>query len=61
MKPTIRAGIGGWTHGPWRGVFYPPGLPHARELAYAASQLRTLEINGTYYSAAKRQVLRQLA
>ena len=46
----IRAGIGGWTFEPWRGVFYPPGLKHADELAYAASHLSAIEINGTYYS-----------
>jgi uncharacterized protein YecE (DUF72 family) len=45
----IRAGIGGWTFEPWRGVFYPQGLPHARELAYASTQLPTIEINGTFY------------
>ena len=28
----IYTGIGGWTYEPWRGVFYPKGLPHAREL-----------------------------
>jgi len=26
----IRIGIGGWTFEPWRGVFYPKGLPHAK-------------------------------
>jgi uncharacterized protein YecE (DUF72 family) len=26
----IYAGIGGWNYEPWRGVFYPKGLPHAR-------------------------------
>lgn len=46
---TIRVGIGGWTFEPWRGVFYPPKLPHARELAYAAERLTTIEVNGTYY------------
>ena len=46
---AIRVGVGGWTFEPWRGVFFPPGLPHAKELQYAASQLTTLEINGTYY------------
>jgi uncharacterized protein YecE (DUF72 family) len=45
----IRAGIGGWTFEPWRGVFYPKGLPHAQELAYASSHLTTIEINGTFY------------
>jgi uncharacterized protein YecE (DUF72 family) len=46
----IRVGIGGWTFEPWRGVFFPPGLAHAKELAYAAGKLTTIEVNGTYYS-----------
>ena len=45
----IRVGIGGWTFEPWRGVFYPKGLPHARELEYASEHLTTIEINGTFY------------
>jgi uncharacterized protein YecE (DUF72 family) len=49
----IRAGIGGWTFEPWRGVFYPKGLRQADELAYAAQRLTTIEINGTYYSTFK--------
>jgi uncharacterized protein YecE (DUF72 family) len=49
----IRLGIGGWTFEPWRGVFYPPGLKQADELAYAASKLTAIEINGTYYSSFK--------
>jgi uncharacterized protein YecE (DUF72 family) len=50
---VIRTGIGGWTFEPWRGVFYPDGLRQADELAYAASKLKTIEINGTYYSSFK--------
>jgi len=46
---TIRVGVGGWTFEPWRGVFYPKGLPHARELAYASERLTSIEINGTFY------------
>jgi uncharacterized protein YecE (DUF72 family) len=46
---SIRVGTGGWTFEPWRGVFYPPGLPHAKELAYASTHLTTIEINGTFY------------
>ncbi|MGD9925901.1 MAG: DUF72 domain-containing protein, partial [Pseudorhodoplanes sp.] len=45
----IYTGIGGWTYEPWRGAFYPKGLPHAQELRYAASQLTSIEINGTFY------------
>jgi len=46
---NIRVGIGGWTFEPWRGTFYPPGLPHAKELAYAAEHLTSIEVNGTFY------------
>ncbi len=49
----IRAGIGGWTYEPWRGNFYPEGLAHSKELAYASQQLSAIEVNGTYYSTFK--------
>jgi len=45
----IYIGIGGWTFAPWRGVFYPDGLPQAKELGYAATNLTSIEINGTFY------------
>ncbi|MCC7253933.1 DUF72 domain-containing protein [Hyphomicrobium sp.] len=48
-RGTIRAGIGGWTFEPWRGVFYPEKLAHAKELAFASRALPSIEINGTYY------------
>jgi uncharacterized protein YecE (DUF72 family) len=50
---TIRVGISGWTYPPWRGVFYPKGLVQKEELSYAASQFRTIEINGTFYALQK--------
>ncbi len=53
MPNTIRVGIGGWTYEPWRGVFYPEGLTHKKELEYASRALSTIEINGTYYSTFK--------
>jgi uncharacterized protein YecE (DUF72 family) len=46
----IRVGISGWRYPPWRGEFYPAGLPQRQELEYAASRLRTIEINGSFYS-----------
>ena len=49
----IRVGIGGWVFPPWRGVFYPPGLPQAQELHFASRALTTIEINGTFYGAQK--------
>jgi uncharacterized protein YecE (DUF72 family) len=48
-EPKIRVGIGGWTYPPWRGVFYPPGLPQSREQAYAMEHLGAIEINATFY------------
>ena len=50
---SIRVGIGGWTFEPWRGSFYPAGLPQKRELEYASRQLTSIEINGTYYGTQK--------
>jgi uncharacterized protein YecE (DUF72 family) len=58
MTGTIRAGVGGWTFEPWRGVFYPKGLPHKRELEHASRHLSVIEINSTYY---KRQTPKQFA
>jgi len=46
----IRIGISGWRYTPWRGVFYPSALPQRMELAYASRVLRTIEINGSFYS-----------
>lgn len=51
----IRVGVGGWSYEPWRGVFYPEGLPHKRELEYAASHLTTIEVNATFYGRQKQQ------
>lgn len=45
-----RIGTSGWLYPPWRGEFYPPGLPHRRELEYLSSRLNSVEINGTFYS-----------
>ncbi|WP_376985091.1 DUF72 domain-containing protein [Bosea sp. R86505] len=50
---SIRVGIGGWVFEPWRGSFYPEGLPQKRELEHAAAHLGTIEINGTYYGSQK--------
>jgi uncharacterized protein YecE (DUF72 family) len=46
----VRTGISGWRYPPWRGVFYPPKLPQRLELHYAARRMRTIEINGSFYS-----------
>lgn len=48
--PDVRIGISGWRYAPWRGVFYPKGLPQKNELHYASRMMRTVEINGSFYS-----------
>jgi uncharacterized protein YecE (DUF72 family) len=57
----IRVGIGGWNYAPWRGVFYPEGLAQAKELAYAASRLTSIEINSTFYGSQKPESFRKWA
>lgn len=44
-----RIGVGGWNFAPWRESFYPPKLRQADELAYMASKLNAVEVNGTFY------------
>jgi len=55
MPGKAYVGVGGWTYEPWRDNFYPKGLPHARELQYAAEHLTAIEINGTFYGTQKRE------
>jgi uncharacterized protein YecE (DUF72 family) len=57
----IYVGIGGWTFEPWRGVFYPQGLPHAKELAYAGARLTSIEVNGTFYRSQTPATFRKWA
>jgi uncharacterized protein YecE (DUF72 family) len=50
VSAHFHIGISGWRYPPWRGTFYPPGLPHRAELAYAAGKLNSIEINGSFYA-----------
>ena len=51
---TVRIGISGWTYPPWRGEFYPPGLPQRQELTYVAERMNSVEINGSFYALQRR-------
>ncbi len=53
MVGAIRIGVGGWTFPPWRGAFFPDKLPQKRELEFMASNLTSIEINGTFYRTQK--------
>ncbi len=50
MFVDTRIGISGWRYEPWRKTFYPPGLPQAKELAFASRMVNSIELNGTFYS-----------
>src|SRR3984885_11428231 len=54
-------GSGGWTFEPWRGVFYPKGLAHAKELTYASERLTSIEVNGTFYRSQTPATFRKWA
>ena len=60
-KGTIRTGIGGWTFDAWNQTFYPPQVKKKDQLDYASRQLRTIEINGTYYRGQKPETFAKWA
>jgi len=43
-------GISGYDYKPWRGSYYPAGMPARRWLEYASREFETIELNGTFYS-----------
>ena len=43
-------GISGYDYKPWRGVFYPDGLPAREWLRFASRTFNSIELNGTFYS-----------
>lgn len=52
---NIYIGISGWRYAPWRGVFYPRDLTQDHELEFASRALRSIEINGSFYSLQRPQ------
>lgn len=57
----IRIGIGGWNFDAWNETFYPPEVKKKDQLSYASSQLRTIEINATYYRGQKPETFAKWA
>ncbi len=50
MAGQVFIGVSGWRYTPWRGNFYPEGLPQHRELWHAARHFNSIELNGSFYS-----------
>ncbi|HEX2147337.1 MAG TPA: DUF72 domain-containing protein, partial [Pseudorhizobium sp.] len=46
---------------PWEGAFYPEKLPKKRQLKHAASKLKVIEVNGTYYGSQKPETFAKWA
>ena len=55
----MRIGISGWRYPPWRGAFYPKGLPQRRELEFVSRAMSTVEINGSFYSLQRPESYQQ--
>jgi uncharacterized protein YecE (DUF72 family) len=55
----IRIGISGWRYKGWRGTFYPAGLAQRRELEYVGTRLKTVELNGSFYSLQRPESYRR--
>lgn len=47
---VIRVGTSGWVYPPWRGTFYPPGLPQRLELSHLSRRVTAIEVNSSFYS-----------
>jgi uncharacterized protein YecE (DUF72 family) len=50
-----RVGISGWRYPPWRGGWYPEGLPQRSELEYSSNRLNSIELGGSFYSLQRPQ------
>ena len=50
MAGRAWVGISGYDYKPWRGRFYPDGLPARRWLEFASRRFNSIELNGTFYS-----------
>jgi uncharacterized protein YecE (DUF72 family) len=55
----VHIGISGWNYAGWRGVFYPAGLPHKQELAFASRAVDSIEINGSFYSLLRPETVQR--
>lgn len=42
-------GTSGWQYDDWRGRFYPPALPTARQLEHYAANFQVVELNASFY------------
>lgn len=61
VAAPFHIGIGGWDYEPWRGTFYPPGLPKAKQLHFASRAVTAIEINATFYKLQRPELFARWA
>ncbi|MDB5349183.1 MAG: hypothetical protein JWN86_430 [Planctomycetota bacterium] len=54
---NLHVGTSGYSYKPWRGTFYPEGLPVRQMLRYYGERFRTVEINSTFHGMPRASVL----
>ena len=54
---SLYVGTSGYAYKPWKGPFYPAGLPDAGMLRYYGERFGALEINNSFYRMPKSAVL----
>ena len=57
QKKPIHIGTSGWSYQHWKGHFYPEDLAYRGWLEFYAKQLRTVEINNTFYQLPEKKTL----
>lgn len=58
---NLYVGTSGYAYKPWKGTFYPKGLPDKEMLKYYSSRFRAVEINNSYYAMPKEATLQAWA
>jgi uncharacterized protein YecE (DUF72 family) len=53
----LRVGTSGYAYKEWKGSFYPEGLPDREMLRFYSRQMRSVEINHTFYRMPTEKVL----
>jgi len=57
MAGSFHLGTSGFAYEPWRGPFYPPGMPMSRMLEHYATVFRSVEINYTFRHMPSEQAI----
>jgi uncharacterized protein YecE (DUF72 family) len=57
MTGQIHIGTSGWHYQHWKGPFYPSDISDGEMLAHYAGQLKTVEINNTFYQLPERETI----